>query len=143
MERILFEKYYPRSKDLTDFDQEEYTGIAQQSEPHMSYEEIMAYLQNGLSYQPLPERAEKAKLLIQLAKSISLDYQIDMKIKEYDANIMIDVCLFEGKCIGFLRELFVFADDVNFFTNVLGYDLIISIDYYTKAVLRRGKQIHP
>lgn len=142
MAKVLFEQYYPRSERTAGLSQLECTNIGDPAS-HMSYEEIMVYLQEGLSYKPLPERKGSAEAFVQLAKSISQDYRVDVKIKEYDTHITVEAYLFDGGNMDCLRELFSLADDVNFFTHTLGYDLILSIDYYTQAVFRRGTQIHP
>lgn len=45
--------------------------------------------------------------------------------------------------MGYLKEVIRYADNINFFANVNGYEIIISLDCYTHAVYRHGIQLYP
>ena len=44
--------------------------------------------------------------------------------------------------MGFLRRIIEMSDDISFF-NIKGFDMVMSLDFYTKAVFKRDWLIHP
>ena len=43
----------------------------------------------------------------------------------------------------FLIPIFRLADSVSFFTGINGFELTISLDYYTHAVYDKNRLLHP
>ena len=48
-----------------------------------------------------------------------------------------------GACMGFLRRIIEMSDDISFFDHIKGFDMVMSLDFYTKAVFKRDRLIHP
>ena len=45
--------------------------------------------------------------------------------------------------MGFLKKVIEMSDDISFFEHIRGHDLALSLDYYIKAVFKRGRLIQP
>lgn len=45
--------------------------------------------------------------------------------------------------MGFLRRIIEMSDDISFFDHIKGFDMVMSLDFYTKAVFKRDRLIHP
>ena len=58
-------------------------------------------------------------------------------------DISVDFCFNSSGCMGFLKHIMRFADDISFFANINGHDIVMSIDHYTHAETRHGRRIHP
>ncbi|NBI16696.1 hypothetical protein D1841_06520 [Neglecta sp. X4] len=43
----------------------------------------------------------------------------------------------------FLLSVFRKADSISFFTDIYGFDITISLDYYTHAVYNKGRLVRP
>ena len=144
-EEVIYEKTYPResvaelhaalSEEVDDQDREE--------KQRMTFDEIMEEIYEGVEYEPLPERAKSADIFVELAKRISEIYELDVKIVKHYSHISVDFCFSSSGCMGFLKHIIRFADDISFFTNIKGYDIVMSIDLYTHAETRHGRRIHP
>ena len=108
-----------------------------------SFEEIMKEIYSNVSYLVLPEREKRAKDFIKTAIEISNDSEVDIEIKEHLSHI--SVTYFFDCCagMGFLKKLIEMSDDISFFEHIRGHDLALSLDYYIKAVFKRGRLIQP
>ena len=112
--------------------------------PHkMTHEEIMEEIFKGVEYVFLPERVKSADAFIKSAIELSELYELDVKIVKHPNMISVNYYFNSSGCMGFLREIFLLADDIAFFANIKGYDIVISIDHYTHAVMRNGKRLKP
>lgn len=109
----------------------------------MTFDKIMEEIYEGVEYEPLPERAKSADIFVELAKRISEIYELDVKIVKSFSHISVDFCFNSSGCMGFLKHIMRFADDISFFANINGYDIVMSIDHYTHAETRHGRRIHP
>ena len=92
---------------------------------------------------PIPEKIEKADEFIKLAIEISELYELDTKISEKDSCIEVN---YSFDCAGdmvFLLSVFRKADSISFFTGIYGFDITISLDYYTHAVYNKGRLVRP
>ena len=92
---------------------------------------------------PIPNREHGAKAFIAAAKDMSALYQLDVKITEHIDHISADFYFNAGGGFGYMKEVLKLADEISFFSNVWGYDIVMSLDYYTHAVFVRGRQVHP
>ncbi|WP_343120989.1 hypothetical protein [Intestinimonas butyriciproducens] len=45
--------------------------------------------------------------------------------------------------MSYMKKVLKLADNISFFANVSGYDIIMSLNYYTHAVFVRGRQVYP
>lgn len=62
---------------------------------------------------------------------------------ENDSHIAVD---YSFDCAGdmfFLIPLFRLADSISFFTGINGFEITISLDYYTHAVYDKNRLLHP
>lgn len=108
-----------------------------------SFEEIMKEIYSGVSYLALPQREKKAKAFIKAAIDLSNAYEVDIEIEEHFSHIAVNYFFNCSAAMGFLKKIIQMADDITFFDHIKGYDIILSLDYYTKAVFRNGRLIQP
>lgn len=138
MGRIIYEKEYPKESL-----EEQMTEPEEQTIPDISFEEFMRRgFENRFSI-PIPNRVNGAQAFIAAAKNVSELYELDVKITEHIDHISADICFNEGGCMRHFIEVIRLADDISFFSNVRGYDMMMSLDYYTHAVFVGGRQMYP
>ena len=108
-----------------------------------SFDEIMKEIYSNVTYLVLPEREKMAKTFIKTAIEISNDYELDIEIEEHLSHISATYYFDCGACMGFLRRIIEMSDDISFFDHIKGFDMVMSLDFYTKAVFKRDRLIHP
>lgn len=106
-------------------------------------EELLAWAYKGVEYKYLPRREKTATALIKIAKETAEQFEIDTTIWRFSDHITVEYCFDCAGAIGFLKESLVYADDISFFKDIDGYDIIMHIDHYTHAVYRNGKRRKP
>lgn len=144
-EEVIYEKTYPR-EDIAELHaalSEEVDDQDREEKQRMTFEEIIEEIYEGVEYEPLPERAKSAEFFVELAKRISEIYKLDVKITRRHSHISVDYFFNSSGCMGFLKHIMRFADDISFFANINEYDIVMSIDHYTHAETRHGRRIHP
>ena len=144
-EEVIYEKTYPR-EDIAELHAALYEEVEDQDreeKQRMTFDEIIEEIYEGVEYEPLPERAKSAEIFVELAKRISEIYELDVKITRRHSHISVDYCFNSSGCMGFLKYIMRFADDISFFANINGYDIVMSIDHYTHAETRHRRRIHP
>ena len=144
-EEVIYEKTYPR-EDIAELHAALYEEVEDQDreeKQRMTFDEIIEEIYEGVEYEPLPERAKSAEIFVELAKRISEIYELNVKITRRHSHISVDYCFNSSGCMGFLKYIMRFADDISFFANINGYDIVMSIDHYTHAETRHGRRIHP
>ncbi len=112
-------------------------------EQAITFDEIMKKIYSDVTYLVLPKREKKAKAFIKTAIEISNDYKIDIEIEEHLSHISVTYYFDCCAGMGFLREIIEMADDISFFNHIKSYDLVMSLDFYTKAVFKRDRLIQP
>lgn len=138
MSRIIYEKEY--SKETP----EEQTYAPEGREiPDISFEEFMRRGYGNRFSIPMPDRENGTKAFIAAAKDVSELYRLDVKITEHIDHISAAFYFNAGGNLRYMKEVLKLADDISFFANVYGYEIIMSLDYYTHAVFVGGRQIHP
>lgn len=142
---VIFEKTYP--VEILDGVKasmiEQGLPIVDKSPHKMTHEEIMEEIFKGVEYVFLPERVKSATAFIKTAIEISETYELDVKIVKHHTMISVNYYFNSCGCMGFLREVIAYADDISFFANIMGYEIVMSIDHYTHAVMRNGKRLKP
>lgn len=108
-----------------------------------SFDEIMKEIYSNVTYLVLPGREKKARYFIQKAIEISNDYELDIEIREHLSHISVTYTFDCCAGMGFLKSIIEMADDISFFDHIGGYDLAMSLDFYTKAVFKRGGLFSP
>ena len=144
-EEVIYEKTYPREdiEELHAALSEEVDEQDREERQRMTFDEIMEEIYEGVEYELLPERAKSAEIFVELAKRISEIYELDVKIVKHYSHISVDFCFSSSGCMGFLKHIIRFADDISFFANIKGYEIVMSLDHYTHAETRHGRRIHP
>lgn len=107
------------------------------------FEEIMKEIYSGVSYLVLPQREKQAKAFIKAAIDLSNTYEVDIEIEEHFSHISVNYFFNCSAAMGFLKKIIQMADDITFFGHIKGYDIVLSLDYFTKAVFRNGRLIQP
>ena len=91
----------------------------------------------------MPERKKTAKAFIKTAMETSELFEIDTNIWRYKDHIMVEYCFDCAGSMGFLKDTLVYADNIVFFKDVDGHDIVMQIDHYTHAVYRNGRRRKP
>ena len=138
MSQIIYEKKYPQETP------EEPTYAPEGRKiPDMSFGEFMRRGYENRFSIPIPDRENGAKAFIATAKDVSELYQLNIKITEHIDHISADFYFNAGGSLRYFKDVIRLADDVSFFSNVRGYDIVMSLDYYTHDVFIGGQQIYP
>lgn len=144
-EEVIYEKSYPR-EDIDELHatmSKDEDAQEREKKQRMTFDEIIEEIYEGVEYEPLPERAKSAELFVKTAIEISETYKLDVKIVKHYSHISVDFCFSSSGCMGFLKHIMRFADDLSFFANINGYEIVMSLDHYTHAETRHGRRIHP
>lgn len=141
----IYEKTFPKETldEIRESMIERGIPVEAETKLHMTHEEVMAEIYKGVEYVFLPERVKTADAFVKTAVELSELYELDVKIVKHPNMISVNYYFNSSGCMGFLREIFLLADDIAFFANIKGYDIVVSIDHYTHAVMRNGKRIKP
>ena len=139
MGRIIYEKRYPREnwEDLIAAE----TGDEQAAAK--SFDEIVREVYGNRVCVPIPERAKAASAFVLTARRVSELYKLDVTITEYTDHISAEYYFNSSGGLRCLREVVKYADDISFFSNVRGYDIVMCLDFYTHTVFRNKRQVHP
>ncbi|MBE6709759.1 MAG: hypothetical protein J6I42_07770 [Clostridia bacterium] len=143
MEKVIYEKTYPQ--EILDKCEQvpAVAGSPANTGKLLTFDEFWNILCNETEYVPLPEREKTAEHFKNTAIEISEMYELDIKIKQTQSHLSVNYYFNSAGCMGFLKDILCLADDITFFANIQGYEIVMSLDYYTHAVYRRGKRIEP
>ena len=139
---VVFEKRYPKAVNDTlmaaaEAMVEDLTGGPERREARLS--RALA----GRVLVPLPQRRKSAAAFIQTAREVSELYELDVKVVKYFDRITVTYYFNAGGGLRYLRDVIRYADELSFFANSMGYEIVLSIDHYTHAVFRGGRRIYP
>ena len=91
---------------------------------------------------PLPQRKKSAEAFIQTAREVSELYELDVKVVKYFEHITVTYYFNAGGGLRYLRDVIRYADELSFFANSMGYEIVLSIDHYTpRRIPRRTADI--
>lgn len=148
-QKVIYKKKYDRMTveeieqafldDSRDFSENEKPMIEKES----SSQDVFKLLNKGAVFVPLPEREQLAKDFIKQAILISETYQIDTEIREGGGSITAMYSFDCGGAMGFLKSVIQYADDISFFSNTNGYEIVLALDFYTHALYRHGRKMRP
>lgn len=138
MSRIIYKKEFPR-----DNFEELLKEQTERKEPDLSFDEFMQRGNENRFSTPIPNRVNGAQAFIAAAKDVSELYQLDVLITEHIDHISADFYFNAGGSMRYFKEVMRLADDISFFANMRGYEIIMSLDYYTHAVFKGGRQVYP
>ena len=134
---IIYEKHYPKANTA-----EKEIQSASGAEP-LSFEQIMEKIYKDVIYVPLPEKQAAARGFLEEAIAISNTYEVDIKIRQYFERIEVKYYFDCAVSVGFLKEILVSADEISFFKDDEGFNLALSLDFYTHAIYRKERCIIP
>lgn len=146
---VIYEKHYPHPtfeeemKELEEYKKEMENSPDYKPEPEMTFDEFYKKVMNERTLVLLPERMKGSEEFIKLAIETSEMYELDTKITRKDSHIAVNYSFDCAGDMDFLIPLFRMADSISFFTGIYGFEITISLDYYTHAEFSKGKFIHP
>ena len=142
IEEVIYEKKFPKWEMPTN---EELGEIETNEEvEHLTHEQIMDRIYKDVVYVLMPERAERAKAFVRKAIEVSDLYEIDIKIEKRTSHISVTYYFNFGGGMKFLPDIIGMADDIAFFGRKdEAYDIVMSLDFYTHAVYRKGRKVNP
>lgn len=144
MGKIIYEKKFPKQDWLGETEQNcvDAEHCAFPDKP-VTAASILEWKARNTVYILIPGRQKAVRQFISTAIRLSEENQIDIKIVR-DFECVTVSLMFEARPgMGYLKEVIRYADNINFFANVNGYEIIISLDCYTHAVYRHGIQLYP
>lgn len=140
MEQVIFEKNYREDRDAA---MREISLTEKLTSPSMNFADFMNDYYKDLTYILLPDRRAKAQRFILTAKRSCETYQVYTKITRHFSHISVELGFPSSGCMGFLKRLFVMADDITFFSDTKGYEILVILDCYTHAVYHNGIRSMP
>lgn len=146
---VVYEKHYPHPtfeeemKELEEYKKEMENSPDFKPEPEMTFDEFYKKMMNDRTLIFLPERMKGSEKFIKLAIETSKLCELDTKITREDSHIAVDYSFDSTGDMALLVPVFRQADSISFFTGVHGFDITISLDYYTHAVYHKGQLVHP
>lgn len=146
---IIYEKHYhhptleEEMKELEEYQRDLEKDPDYKPEPTKTFEEFYQDMMDNRTIIPIPEKIEKADEFIKLAIEVSELYELDTKISRKDCYIEINYSFDSAGDMAFLIPVFRKADNISFFTGIYGFDITISLDYYTHTVYNKGRIVYP
>lgn len=138
---IIYEKKYPRIDPMEEMKQIELEMADEPKEATPSFDEIMAKIQADTTYVLMPERIKASEKFIQTAIEVSELYELDTKIERHIDRIIVN---YSFDSCGGMREInrvFGMADEFAFFKDIYGWDITVSLGFFTHAVVRNGRVV--
>lgn len=145
-EKIIYEKTYPKEsiEEISAFMTDKDDPLkADKIKKQSTFDTFIEGAYKDVKFVYLPERKKSAKAFVKTAIEISQIYELDVKVTQHYSHISVDYYFNNTVSMGLLKRLVAFADDISFFSNIKGYDILMSIAHYTHAVLRHGRQMQP
>ena len=145
MGEIIYEKHFHK-ETIDELEKERIDlveAFGEDAKQAPSFNEIMKMIYSNVTYLALPEREKMARTFIETAIEISNDYELDIEIEEHLSHISATYYFDCGACMGFLKRIIEMSDDISFFEHINGFDMAMSLDFYTKAVFKRERLIQP
>ena len=145
MGEIIYEKHFHK-ETIEELEKERIDlveAFGEDAKQAPSFNEIMKMIYSNVTYLALPEREKMAQTFIETAIEISNDYELDIEIEEHLSHISATYYFDCGACMGFLRSIIGMSVDMSFFEHIKGFDMAMSLDFYTKAVFKRERLIQP
>ena len=140
---IIYEKKYPRINPIEEMKQIEWGMDDELEEATSTLEEFMQKIQSKTTYVLMPGRIKASERFIQTAIEVSELYEMDTRIERHFDHISVT---YSFDCCGGLRNInrvFGMADQFSFFKDIYGWDITISLDFFTHASLRNGRIVSP
>lgn len=146
---VIYEKHYPHPtleeemKVLEEYMKEHESDPGYEPSPKPSFKELCQSITENTTLILIPEKARRADNFIKLAIETSEIYELDTKISREKSHIAVNYSFDSTGDMALLIPVFRQADSISFFTGVHGFDITVSLDYYTHAVFHKGRLVHP
>ena len=144
MGKVIYEKKFPKQDWLGETEKNcvDAEHCAFPDKP-VTAASILEWKARNTVYILIPGRQKAVRQFIRTAIRLSEENQIDIKIVRNFECVTVSLMFEARPGMGYLKEVIRYADNINFFANVNGYEIIISLDCYTHAVYRHGIQLYP
>ena len=142
-EKIIYAKQFPKWEMPNEEELKTIESPANQETEHLTFEQIIEKIYKDVVYVLMPERAEKANFFIRKAIAVSELYELNIKIEQHFSHITVSYYFDCGGAMKYLIDIIKEADEIAFFRPKDGCDLIMSLDFYTHAEYRNGRQVEP
>ena len=142
----IYEKKFPKleTPSFEELDEVKVSTDVDENKERLSFEQIMAEIYKDVIYVLMPERAEAADEFVRKAIEVSELYEMDIKIEKSTSQISVTYYFDFGGNMKHLTEIIGMADDIAFFGRKdKAYDIVMSLDFYTHATFRNGRQVNP
>lgn len=144
MGNIIYEKRYPRENaEGIDALSKTLDKETEETQQIPTFEEFLRRVYENQVCILIPECQRLAEKFIRTACEVSKLYRLDIKITQYSDHISVDYYFNAVGGLRYLREIVKYADEISFFANSMGYDIVMCLDFYTHAVFRNGHLMHP
>ena len=140
---IIYEKNYPRIKPMEEQNQVERKATDGSEQPVPTFDEIMQKIYANTAFVLLPARVKASGEFIRTAIEVSELYELDTKIERHFDHISVN---YSFDCCAGLRtinRIFGMADQISFFKDIFGWDITVTLDFYTHAEIRNGMVVAP
>ena len=143
-EEVIYEKKFPKWEMPSDEELAEIKVDTDELKEHLTFEQIIDKIYEGVEYVPMPERTEAANEFVRKAIEVSDLYEMDIKIEKRTSHISVTYYFdFSGE-MKHLTDIIGMADNIAFFGRKdKEYDIVMSLDYYTHTVFKNGRQVNP
>ena len=142
----IYEKKFPKQEmpSFEELDEVKVSTDVDENKERLSFEQIMAEIYKDVIYVFMPERAKAADEFVRKAIEVSELYEMDIKIEKSASQISATYYFDFGGNMKHLTDIIGMADDIAFFGRKdKAYDIVMSLDFYTHATYRNGRQVNP
>lgn len=141
---VIYEKKFPKWEMPSDEELAEIKVDTDEPKEHLTFEQIIEKVYEGVEYVLMPERTEAANVFIRKAIEVSDLYEMDIKIEKRTSHISVTYYFDFGGGMKALTDIIGMADDLAFFGRKdKEYDIVMSLDFYTHTEYRNGRQVNP
>lgn len=143
-EEVIYEKKFPKWEMPSEEEVTEIKVDAAAKQDHLTFDQVMEQIYKDVAYVLMPERTEEAKAFVRKAIEVSDLYEMDIKVERRTSHISVTYYFDFGGSMKELTDIIGMADDLAFFGRKdKEYDIVMSLDFYTHAVYRNGRQVNP
>lgn len=144
--KVIYCRRFPRQDIAKLLEEQEVSGEKFFSMPRESPAAFRQRIEQSSTYVLRADKAEKKEAFINLAKSLSADYEIDMQIEEYgyfvSVTMYMDCSVYTGKVKKMLTELIIMSENISFLlSSTEPRDFILSLDYFTHDHYVSGRKV--
>lgn len=146
---LIYEKHYPhpsfedKMRELEEYKRDLESQPDYQPEPVKPFEEFYREMVENRTLILLPDIIVQAEDFIKLAVEVAELYEFDTTIKRKDSHIEVNYSFDCGGELDYLTPIIGQADSISFFAGIHGFEITLSLDFYTHAVYDKGRLLHP